>query len=93
MKQNQDITTTRAVVLIGYYHWCVIKNIGRAIDKLVCKHPWVCIVITIVLAFIICFVSISKARAERDSYNKKMLHTQMQLDSYRAVYDNGKEVH
>lgn len=93
MKQNQDITITRAIVLIGYYHWCIVKNIGRAIDKLVCKHPWVCIVLTVVLAFIISFVSISKARAERDSYSKKMFHTQMQLDSYRAVYDNGKEVH
>ena len=89
----KDATTKQAIVLIWWYQWCIVKNIGKAIDKIVCKHPWVCIIITIVIAFLISFVFISKARAERDSYNKKMVHTEMELSSYKAVFaDNGKEV-
>lgn len=89
----KDATTKQAIVLIGWYQWCIVKNIGKAIDKIVCKHPWVCIIITAVIAFTVSFIFISKARAERDSYNKKMVHTEMELSSYKAVFaDNGKEV-
>lgn len=85
-------TTKRAFVLIFWYHWCIIKNMGVAIDKLVRRFPWICILVTIMTAFIISFVFISKARAERDSYNKEYVHAQMQLDSYKACFDKGKEV-
>lgn len=89
----KDATTKQAIVLIGWYQWCIVKNIGKAIDKAVHKYPWVCMIATIAIAFIISFVFISKARAERDSYNKKMVHTEMELSSYKAIFaGNGKEV-
>lgn len=89
----KDATTKQAIVLIGWYQWCIVRNIGKAIDKIVHRYPWVCMIITIVIAFIISFVFISKARAERDSYNKKMVHTEMELSSYKAIFaDNGKEM-
>lgn len=88
----KDATTKQAIVLIGWYQWCIVRNIGKAIDKIVHRYPWVCMIITIVIAFIISFVFISKARAERDSYNRTLVHTQMQLDSYKALYGDGKEV-
>ena len=49
-------------------------------------------IVTITIAFIISFVSVSKARAERDSYNKRNVSMQMQLESYKACYEDGKEV-
>ena len=88
----KEATTKQAIVLIAWYNWCIIKNIGRAIDNIVRKFPWICVLATIVIAFVVSFVFISKARAERDSYNKRYANTQMQLDSYKACYDDGKEV-
>lgn len=44
----------------------------------------------VVISFIVSFVLISKARAERDSYNQKLVHATQQLDSYVAAYGNIK---
>lgn len=68
----ENATTKQAVVFIGVYSWVILRNIGRAINKAVHKLPWLFIVITVVISFIVSFVFISKARAERDSYNKKL---------------------
>lgn len=88
----KDATTKQAIVLIWWYQWCIVRNIGKAIDKAVHKFPWVCMAVVIVIAFIVSFVFISKARAERDSYNKKMVHTEMELSNYKAIFaDSGKE--
>lgn len=96
-QKKHDATTKQAAVLIAWYHWCIVRNIGKGIDRLVRKYPWQSIVtttiLTVALAMLISFIFISKARAERDSYNKNLVHAQMQLDSYKAVYgDSGKEV-
>lgn len=92
-EEFKNATTKQAIVLIGWYQWCIVRNIGKAIDRAVHKFPWVCMAVVIVIDFIVSFVFISKARAERDSYNKKMVHTEMELSSYKAVFvDSGKEV-
>lgn len=84
--------TKQAFVLMFWCMLCVLKNLWEAIDKVVRKFPWVCMIVTITIAFIISFVFISKARAERDSYNKRNVSMQMQLESYKACYEDGKEV-
>ena len=86
----ENATTKQAVVFIGVYSWVILRNIGRAINKAVHKLPWLFIVITVVISFIVSFVFISKARAERDSYNQKLVHATQQLDSYMAAYGNIK---
>ena len=89
----ENATTKQAVVFICVYSWVILRNIGRTINKAVHKLPWLFIVVTIAISFIVSFVFISKARAERDSYNQKLVHATQQLDSYKAVFaDNGKEV-
>lgn len=89
----ENATTKQAVVFIGVYSWVIVRNLGRVINKAVHKLPWLFIVITVVISFIVSFIFISKARAERDSYNKKMVHTEMELSSYKAIFaDNGKGV-
>ena len=90
MTQKESIenaTTKQAVVFIGVYSWVIIRNLGRAINKAVHKLPWLFIILTIIVSFIISFIFISKARAERDRYDKDMEHISQQLDSYKAVYD------
>lgn len=83
----ENATTKQAVVFIGVYSWVIVRNLGRAINKAVHKLPWLFIILTIIVSFIISFICISKARAERDRYNKDMEHISQQLDSYKAVYD------
>ncbi len=85
-----NATTKQAVVFIGIYSWVIVRNLGRAINKAVYKLPWLFIVITVVITFIVSFVFIYKARAERDSYNQKLVHVTQQLDSYMAAYENIK---
>lgn len=86
----ENATTKQAVVFIGIYSWVIIRNLGRAINKAVHKLPWLFIVITVVVSFVVCFVFISKARAERDNYNQKLVHATQQLDSFYAAYGDIK---
>ena len=88
----ENATTKQAVVFICIYSWVIVRNLGRAINKAVHKLPWLFIVVTIVISFIVSvsFVFISKARAERDSYNQKLVHATQQLDSFYAAYGNIK---
>lgn len=83
----ENATTKQAIVFIGIYSWVILRNLGRTINKAVHKLPWLFIILTIIVSFIISFICISKARAERDRYNKDMEHISQQLDSYKAVYD------
>lgn len=80
----ENATTKQAVVFIWIYSWVIVRNLGRAINKAVHKLPWLFIVVTVVISFIVSFIFISKARAERDSYNQKLVHATQQLDSYMA---------
>jgi cytochrome bd-type quinol oxidase subunit 2 len=84
----ENATTKQAVVFIGIYSWVIIRNLGRAINKAVHKLPWLFIVVTVVISFIVIFIS--KARAERDNYNQKLVHATQQLDSYMSAYGNIK---
>lgn len=86
----ENATTKQAVVFIWIYSWVIVRNLGRAINKAVHKLPWLFILVTVVISFVVSFVLISKARAERDSYNKKLVHVTQQLDSYVAAYGNIK---
>ena len=90
MTQKEHIwnaTTKQAVVFIGFYSWVIVRNIGRAINKAVYRLPWLFITLTVIISFIVSFIFISKARAERDRYDKDMERISQQLDSYKAVYD------
>ena len=86
----ENATTKQAVVFIGVYSLVILRNIGRSINKAVYKLPWLFILITIVISFIVSFVFISKSRAERDSYNQRLVHATQQLDSFYAAYGNLK---
>ena len=90
MTQKEHIwnaTTKQAVVFIGFYSWVIVRNMGRAINKAVYRLPWLFITLTVIVSFIISFIFISKARAERDRYDKDMERMSQQLDSYKDVYD------
>ena len=65
----ENATTKQAVVFIGVYSWVIVRNLGRAINKAVYRLPWIFITLTVIISFIVSFIFISKARAERDRYD------------------------
>lgn len=93
MEENKDkisevtnATTKQAAAFIVVYSWVIVRNIGKAINRAVHKLPWLFIVLSIVISTIVSIACIGKARAERDSYNKKLVHTTQLLDSYKNAY-------
>jgi uncharacterized membrane protein (DUF485 family) len=73
--------------LIGKALWTITKNTARAINKAVYRYPWIFIVAILIVAFIISYINITEARAERDKYNKEYTMTETQLEQYKLVYD------
>lgn len=88
MKQeaNAHVTTLDAFKYILKYHVIICVNIWRGINKFVHRFPWCCIIIVIMVAYLVCFVQIGKARAERDSYNKKNVKLTEKVASYEAAF-------
>lgn len=90
MKENKDkiteVTNATTAVFIVVYYWVIVRNIGKTINRAVHKLPWLFIVLSIVISTIVSIACIGKARAERDSYNKKLVHTTQLLDSYKNAY-------
>ena len=80
------ITSVDAIGGILRLNLVLMRNVCNAINKFVHCFPWVCIIVTIVISVIVSLVQIGKARAERDSFNKSMVQTQMKLDSYQAAF-------
>lgn len=86
----ENATTKQAAVFIVVYSWVIVRNIGKAINRVVHKLPWLFVVLSIVISTIVSIIFIGKARAERDSYNQKLVHATQQLDSFYAAYGNIK---
>lgn len=80
------VSTSDALKYILKFNIIIFRNIWRAIDMIVHRYTWACIMLTAAISFIVSFVQIGKARAERDSYNKTLVKTQMQLDKYKIMY-------
>lgn len=80
------ITSPDAMIGILRLELVIVRNTCRSINGFVHRFPWVCIIVTIVIAIVVSFVQIGKARAERDKINKSMVQVQMKLDSYQATF-------
>lgn len=87
-----NATAREAFVYSILYTGVFYRGVWRGINKAAHKLPWLFILLTVAASFVVSFVFISKARAERDSYDKKLIHATQELNSYRAVYGDGKEV-
>lgn len=86
----KNATTKQAAVFIVVYSWVIVRNVGKIINRAVHKLPWLFVVLSIVISMIVSIVFIGKARAERDSYNKKLIHATQLLDSYKNTYGGGE---
>lgn len=84
----ENLTSWEACKYICRLYWVIVKNIGCVVDRIVHRFPWVVILTILFTAFVFSFVQISKARAERDSYNHSLVKMQQQLENYKALYDH-----
>ncbi len=88
MKQitfTTEATTAEALRYIGIYLWVIVRNTALAINRLVYRFPWLFIIAVMLLSIAFSFVFISKARAERDSYNQQLSHVMMELNSAKSA--------
>lgn len=86
----ENATTKQAAVFIVVYSWVIVRNIGKAINRGGIQTTMaVCRTFNSNIK-IVSIVFIGKARAERDSYNKKLVHTTQLLDSYKNTYGGGE---
>lgn len=86
-----NATTREAAVYVMLFAWVMVRNMARAVNRAVHKLPWVFLLIVGAGMFVWSFLAIAEARAERDQYNQKLVNLTRQLDSYKAVYGEGKE--
>lgn len=82
-----NLTTMECFKLIGKALRTITKNTARVINKAVYRYPWYFIVAILLGAFVISYINITEARAERDKYNKEYTMTETQLEQYKLVYD------
>ena len=85
-EEINNATTKEAFVLAVRYSWVFVRNVWRAINKFAHKFPWICVGITVTVCFVVCFVGISNARAERDRCNVELVRLQQRL----GVINNSK---
>lgn len=80
------VTTIDALKYIFKFNIIILRNIFKGINGCVYRFPWICIALVIFVSFIVCFIQVSKARAERDSYNKKNIQLIEKVASYEAAF-------
>ena len=86
-----DVTIREAFVYSVLYTGVFYRNVWRAVNRAAHRLPWVFVIVAVAVSTLTSYVCIAKARAERDSCSKKLVHAMQQLESYRAVYGDGKE--
>ncbi len=89
MKNNisfaSNATTGEAFSYIAIYLWVIIRNAGQSINRIVHHYPWAALIATHTIAIVVSLMLIGRARAERDSYNQQLVHTQQLLQSAQAA--------
>ena len=45
-----NATTKQAAAFIVVYSWVIVRNIGKAINRAVCRLPWLFVVLSIVIS-------------------------------------------
>lgn len=86
-EQFKKTSSKKAACLIAIYFWVIIRNTSISINKSVYKFPWVFIILIMTISLITSFILITKARAERDNYNQKLVKVSMQLDSCKTLLE------
>lgn len=87
-----NATTREAAVYVMLFVWVIIRNAWRAVNKAVHRLPWVFLLIMAALFLLGSLAKIGQARAERDRCSKRLADVTRQLDSYKAMCGEGKEV-
>lgn len=80
------ISNLDALKYILKFNIIICRNTWRGVNKFVHRFPWICIMAAVFVSTIVSFAQIGKARAERDSYDKKNVQLERKVASYEAVF-------
>lgn len=83
----ENATTKEAAAYCVLYAWVIVRNLWTSFNRTVHRFPWVFMAIVIAGSTLVSVLMIGSARAERDSYNQRMVQMDRQLSSYKAMYD------
>lgn len=83
----ENATMREAFILSFRYAGVFFCHLWRVFNKMVHRYPWFFIVAILIVAFIVSYINITEARAERDKYNKEYTMSEKQLEQYKLVYD------
>ena len=75
------MTTKQATITILRCHWTILRNLGRAINHLVTAYPWPVIAAITIISIVMNIVTIGRARAERDGYNRQNVQLKEKLNT------------
>lgn len=82
-----NATTKEAGIYAVRYGWAFAKGVCREVNEFVHRLPWVCLGAMLIIATLVSYVCIAKARAERDKANKAQLELQERVEQLSCAVE------
>lgn len=99
MTQNEKTKTTTKDISVKdafrgmiKYQFAFCYSLWRTVNSLAHHLPWLIVLVVILASFVISYVNIGQARAERDKYNKENTHLKQELESLQNISEIRKEI-
>ncbi len=88
--------TPKAELKKGLFLLCrafvtIFRGLAHLVDQSVHKYPYLWLLLIILSTYITSFICIGKARAERDSLNKRNYELQQKVESLNNILEAKKE--
>lgn len=83
-----NATTKEAGIYAMKYGWAFAKGVCREVNEFVHRLPWVCLGAMLIIATLVSYVCIAKARAERDKLCKRQMELQTQVEQLSCVVES-----
>ncbi len=83
-----NATTKEAGIYAMKYGWAFAKGVCREVNEFVHRLPWVCLGAMLIIATLVSYVCIAKARAERDKSCKRQMELQTQVEQLSCVVES-----
>lgn len=83
-----NVSTKEAGIYAMKYGWAFAKGVCREVNEFVHRLPWVCLGAMLIIATLVSYVCIVKARAERDKSCKRQMELQTQVEQLSCVVES-----
>lgn len=83
-----NVSTKEAGIYAMKYGWAFAKGVCREVNEFVHRLPWVCLGAMLIIATLVSYVCIAKARTERDKSCKRQMELQTQVEQLSCVVES-----